>query len=271
MNLAVLITCHNRREKTLSCLASLYDQDDVPDIAIKVWLVDDGSSDGTAAAVADWFPEVRILKGTGSLFWCAGMRLAWSGAAAEDPDAFLWLNDDVALAPRALAALRDVARERPDSIVVGSCASPQTSLRSYGGLRRRNAHPGKFYPVQPEDHATPCDTFEGNIVWIPRSAFARIGLLHPYRHSMGDIDYGYRAARAGIPSVVAPGFLGICSNNARHGTWEDRRLPLVARVKKLLGVKGLPPRDWWRFCRAHGGLRAPLYFVGPFLRVVLGR
>ena len=42
--IAVLITCHNRKEKTLHCLQNLYKQS----ITCDVYLVDDGSIDGSS-------------------------------------------------------------------------------------------------------------------------------------------------------------------------------------------------------------------------------
>jgi len=271
MNVAVLITCHNRREKTLSCLESLFAQSGVGDIDLSVWLVDDGSEDGTAAAVRRLFPTVRMIAGNGDLFWCGGMRVAWAQAARERPAAYLWLNDDVRLYPGALGVLRASALAQPDAILIGSCACGRTGLLSYGGRRRLGLHPGKLGPVPPGEALRPCDTFEGNIVWVPQSVFARIGPLAPYRHAMGDIDYGYRAQAAGIGCFVAPGYLGACSANARAGTWEDETLSRRVRWRKIFGPKGLPPFDWWRFCRRHGGWRAPRFFVSPYCRILLRR
>lgn len=44
--LAVLMTCHNRRETTLKCLNTLYNQEGATNIDMAVYLVDDGSTDG---------------------------------------------------------------------------------------------------------------------------------------------------------------------------------------------------------------------------------
>ena len=44
IRLAVLMTCHNRRQKTLACLAALQRQELPPNIVLKVYLVDDGST-----------------------------------------------------------------------------------------------------------------------------------------------------------------------------------------------------------------------------------
>jgi GT2 family glycosyltransferase len=78
--IAVLITCHNRRDKTLKCFEALYKQESIEDLRLQVYLVDDGCTDGTAEAIIAEFPETRILKGSGSLYWCGGMRLAWEEA-----------------------------------------------------------------------------------------------------------------------------------------------------------------------------------------------
>lgn len=271
MKVAVLLTCHNRRRTTLRCLDSLHVQGSREAVSTEVWLVDAGSTDGTRTAVTSLYPAVRTIGASAELYWCGGMRSAWSHAAQHSPDAFLWLNDDVVLAPDALAALGHLARAHPDAILVGSCRSPQDGRRSYGGLRRTGAHPGKLVPVEPTDDPQPCDTFEGNIVWIPAAAYRAVGSLRPFTHSMGDVDYGYRAAAAGIPLLVAPGFLGTCARNPVEGTWQDRRLPLRRRLQLLYNPKGLPLADWWNFCRAHGGCKAPWYFISPLLRVVLGQ
>lgn len=271
MKIAVLMTCHNRREKTLACLSSLAAQAPLPDAELTVWLLDDGSTDGTSESVRRQFPAVRLIAGSGNLFWCGGMRAAWQAAAQEKPDVFLWLNDDVTLDPSALATLGASARRRPAAIIVGSCRAPDTGQLSYGGRRRIGAHPGKLTEQMPGADLIECDTFEGNIVWVPYAVYAQVGVLAPFLHSMGDIDYGYRAQKAGFPCYVAPGYLGSCARNPRSQTWEDAALGRGSRWKKITGIKGLPARDWWQFCRRHGGARAPLYFVSPYCRVLLGR
>ena len=44
--IATLITCHNRKDKTLACLDALF-SNHLPDrVLLDVFLVDDGSTDG---------------------------------------------------------------------------------------------------------------------------------------------------------------------------------------------------------------------------------
>ena len=70
------------QELTLACLRSLGAQQ-VPGVALDVFVLDDASSDGTSEAVAEQFPEVTVLHGDGELYWNGGMRRAI--AAADSP------------------------------------------------------------------------------------------------------------------------------------------------------------------------------------------
>jgi glycosyltransferase involved in cell wall biosynthesis len=84
MKLAVLIASYNRRDATLCCMSRL-----LPQIGedARVYLVDDGSTDGTAVSVAGLKDKrIKVINGDGSLFWAKGMRKAWE-AAAE------WIRD----------------------------------------------------------------------------------------------------------------------------------------------------------------------------------
>lgn len=81
MRIAVLMTCYNRVETTLRCLRLLFEQKG--DFDVSVFLVDDGSSDKTGERVKANFPQVNAIKGTGALYWCKGMNLAWRTAGND--------------------------------------------------------------------------------------------------------------------------------------------------------------------------------------------
>lgn len=54
MHIAVIITCHNRKEKTLHCLTNLFEAKKAyghNEVRLAVFLTDDGCTDGTAEAV----------------------------------------------------------------------------------------------------------------------------------------------------------------------------------------------------------------------------
>ena len=84
MKIAVLMTCHNRCEKTLRCLHSLYCLDNSYHFSIDVFLVDDGSTDNTSESVSLFYNKVFLIQGSGNLFWNRGMREAWKAAIKQD-------------------------------------------------------------------------------------------------------------------------------------------------------------------------------------------
>ena len=271
--IAVLITCHNRKAKTIACLERLFQQALPPAAVLKVYLVDDGCTDGTADAVRERYPSVSIISADGSLFWCRGTRLAWKHAAQLDPDYYFWLNDDTTLRQGALATLLGTAElaRKPACIVVGSCCDPATGAHTYGGQRLLGRHPAKLSLIKPHpvDIQT-CDTFNGNCVLVTRAAYQVLGMMRAFQHSIGDTDYGLRARRLGIPMLLAPGFVAECATNPLALSWRNRELPRAQRFRVLTGRKGLPPGDWWRFLWAHANLRALLYWPAPYVRVLGG-
>ena len=95
---AVLMACYNRVDSTLKCLSHLDTLKISKNHKIEIYLTDDNSPDKTGELVKKEYKEVNIIKGTGDLYWCGGMRLAWEYALKNrDYDYFFWLNDDVYL------------------------------------------------------------------------------------------------------------------------------------------------------------------------------
>lgn len=264
MTLAVLMTCHNRREKTLACLGSIFEAFDVA-VDFEVFLTDDGSSDGTADAVLASYPSVHVIEGDGSLFWCRGMHRAWLDALDGEFDAYLWVNDDVVFRPTALREFIENARQHmrgaeDDAIVVGSVTDPATGELTYGGsVQVSTWHPGRTEKVEPTDDFQVIDTFNGNVVLVPHFVVERVGIIDPaFSHATGDNDYGLRAKAAGIPVLLAPGTAGMCARNPA----------LPPSPRRMFSRKGgLPWRDWLRYTRRHGDWRWPVAFLLPYIRM----
>lgn len=273
VDLAVLLTCHNRKDKTLSCLKSLSEQVDREDGPVQVYLVDDASTDGTAEAVTRQFGDVHLLQGDGTLFWNGGMRKAFQTASEKGYDYYLWLNDDTELLGDALDRLLSIAREYPGAIIVGSTLDLKQEKHTYGGVL---LGPGmsrlRFSQIVPHtDSVLPCDTFNGNCVLIPREVFNVIGNLSTdFTHGMGDFDYGLRAKQAGFESLVAPGYYGLCDPNQPPRCF-DQRQSLFSRLKILHSPKGLPPAEWMRFTRRHAPFVWPFYILMLYFRVIFPR
>lgn len=266
--IAVLMTCHNRRQKTLECLASLHEQiGSGEEFHIGVHLVDAGSTDGTTGAVQEAFPRVSVVPADASVFWGEGMAMAARAAGDVAANYHLWLNDDVVLEPDAVVRLLETAGRQASAehIVVGQLRDTR-GAPSYGGFRR-GRRPLAFEPIGVTDRDTYCDTMNGNVVLVSARAAEVLGRIDPaFPHAMGDIDYGLRARAAGIPVVQASGVCGECDRNPPPAS--SRASSRWQRLRGMTGVKRLPPRAWWTFCRRHAGLLAPGYFVKPYATAV---
>lgn len=272
-NIAVLMTCFNRRDTTMRCLRSIFDQHSIATFNVHCILVDDGSSDGTSAAVRQGFPEVTIIPEAGSKFWCGGMRIAFGKALREGFDYYLWVNDDVTFYSGFLQRLISGAqiafdRDGQWGIIVGSCKDPLTGLVSYGGFRSQKRFLG-LKTISPGDDLLRCDTFNGNCVLIPSDVAGRVGNLSSgFSHSLGDIDYGLRAKKLGISSWVVPGFVGECEPNPAKGRWASSDLSIVQRWTAMKAAKGLPPAEYSVFVKEHAGIMWWYYLLKTYIRVI---
>ena len=265
---AILLTVFNRKVKTLECLKNCYQQIDAMkadvNYSFSVYMVDDGSTDGTADAVSEMFPQTHVIRSEGNLFWNQGMRLAWKTAADDGQDFYLWLNDDTIMKEGALACLMETSLFlRNRAIVVGTAEDAQGNI-SYGGRKvsGKIVVPDPVIPV-------PCETFNGNLVLIPAHVFNILGNLEErYHHCFGDYDYGVRAAKANVVRVVAPGILCVCDRNPGIPKWRDRSYSLKERVRYLHTPKGRPPREQFLYdCRSQGFIFAIMHGLSIAMKV----
>lgn len=272
--ISVLMTCYNRRDKTLRCLESLFSQKCKAQLT--VYLVDDASTDGTAEAVTWRFPQVELIAGTGALYWAGGTRKAYEVASKASFDFALWLNDDVELEADAIDRLlgthASVAQASAEpAIVVGALKDPHLAVTTYSGamrtsrLRRMN-----FSRVEPADRPKRCETMNGNLVLIPRMVCEVVGTVDEvYVHTMGDLDFGLRATKAGCAVWIAGGHLGVCSRNGTVGTYADVSLPVIQRLRALGTVKNMYGPSNLQFVRRHGGPFWPVYWLSPYVSVIV--
>jgi GT2 family glycosyltransferase len=274
--IAVLMTCHNRKDTTIACLERLMSQKNTNNVKMKVYLVDDGSTDGTSNAVKKHFPDTIVLNGDGNLFWCGGMRLAFDAALKEKYDYYLWLNDDSMLFKNAVQTMIETSRYGQTKlgktcIIVGSMQDSQTNKRTYGGSKKgRWWNPLAFEPIEPSDNPEDCDVFNGNCVLIPDIIARTIGNLNTeFTHGLGDYEYGIRAKKNGFHSLIAAGFIGTCSRNTLKNTCKDNDLSIRERIDQLSNLKVIPPADeYMKFIKINGGILWPFYWFKTLIRKI---
>jgi GT2 family glycosyltransferase len=272
--IAIIMTCHNRRDTTVASLQSLAaSATEVNDLDYMVYLTDDGSTDGTARAVSALGLPLVIIEGTGDLFWNRGMVESWSAAVGQHQqfDGFFLLNDDATLDGRALSVLLELDRMYgANAVIVGATRDPITGELTYGGVKRTSSwHPGRTVRLALSEAPQDADAFNANCVYVPKAVYEAIGMLDPtFQHGIGDFDYGYRVKERGMRVIVAPGTIGTCARNDSAGTWRDHGVPLRRRLALLESPKGLPRRQWESFLRRHSAPFPALLAWAPTLQVL---
>lgn len=193
----LLIPAHNRRALTLRCLAALRANGDLT--ACDAVVIDDGSSDGTSAAIRQEFPEVRLLSGDGHLYWTGAIALAMDDARKRGVTGpIFWLNDDCRPRPGALAALAALLATKPDAIVGPRCVDTSAGRTIPTGFIGRTdvaAEPGETKTVA---------GLSGYCVGIGAGAWQKLGApdARNFPHYAGDTAYTLRASQAGLPVLL---------------------------------------------------------------------
>jgi GT2 family glycosyltransferase len=260
MNLAVLLTCHNRRAKTAVCLQSLkqaleaYNSNHEEKINMEVFLTDDGCTDGTSEAAREVFPStdmLHILQGDGNLFWAGGMRYCWKEALKRhnEWDYYLLVNDDVVFMDNLFYDFLYsdsvcVEEQGIQGILSGFTVSPKMDKTSFGGSTDEGL-------LNPSGVPQLCKFVCANALLVPKSVVDTIGIFdEDYIHGGADYDYGLKAKKAGIPVLTNSSYIGICENEHYYDVSTILDLSLKDRKRKLY----LPPRgkkDYLTFLKKH--------------------
>lgn len=251
MKIAALLTCFNRKEKTSTCLKSLFNI--IPDC--HVYLVDDSSTDGTSEVIKQNFPQVYILQGNGNLFWSRGMYTAWKEAIKGRYDFYLWLNDDIELYPFFLKELMEcMTYGQNQCIVSGLIENFEKTEILYGGSDKNKKL------IQPNKTPQEITFMNGNVVLIPTYVVNKIGIIDPiFHHDLGDVDYGLTAIENNIKvyTTTRPIAAGYKNDFCRIRKWNTS---LKQRFKKLNSPLGSPISINFYFRKKHFGIINAIVF-----------
>lgn len=276
-SVAIVFTCFNRKEKTISCLESLKHQKNMP--VFDLYVCDDCSTDGTKQAILEIYPDANIVEGTGSLFWSRGMHHAMKKAAEKTYDYYLMINDDVEFFPTMWESVYTAIVDNRNSGVIGCVLSKQTGKQSYGGSNFISCKTGDYISpmIAPsKDEYISCDLANWNCFLISKQILEAVGIVDDrYEHAMGDFDYSFRMKKLNFNIVLAKEYVGYCENNGIENTFKDSKLVRAQRFKKLFAPTGLPIKSWGCFTKQyykHGRMKN---FIVPYIKnslyILIGR
>ena len=169
----LIIPAHNRKVITLGCLHRLQSLGLLQQCSVIV--VDDGSTDGTSAAIENNYPEVVLLYGDGNLWWTGAIKLGMEYAYSRGCEFIIWLNDDCYIEHhQTISGLVLAARSHPNSIVGSSVLeSAESAQIAFGGKRKNGFTYKMIEPTVPDLY--PCDLLCGNLVCMPTTIIDSIG------------------------------------------------------------------------------------------------
>ena len=98
MIITAIIPSFNRKEILLRLLDQLHKQTG-DNFNLKIIVVDDGSTDGTSEAVTEHYPDIYLVKGTGSWWFTKRLNNGIERAKSFEPDYIITFNDDIEVPP----------------------------------------------------------------------------------------------------------------------------------------------------------------------------
>jgi GT2 family glycosyltransferase len=209
-SVAAIVLNYNGKDITLQALDSLTKMS-YPDFDIIH--IDNGSTDGSSAAILEAFPEVRTVREERNIGPAGGLNLGMRTALESDYRYLLFLNNDIEVDPKMLGELVRIAETSEDIGCVGPKAYyfwDRNRIWSAGGkLRFRESATtergmgeidrGQF------DREEDVDYINGCAVLIRRSALEKIGYWDPQFQLAGeDADLCMRLKLAGYRCVYNP-------------------------------------------------------------------
>lgn len=217
---SIVIPVFNKLEYTLACLASLVEHAGA--VPFEVIVVDDGSSDGSAARLGQ-IENLQLVQNARNLGFVGSCN---AGAAVARGELLLFLNNDTLATAGWLEALVDCLRTAPEAGLVGArLVYPDGRLQEAGGIVFSDGsgwNTGRF-----EDPSDPryafrreVDYCSGAAILLPRGLFERIGGFDD-RYAPAyyeDTDLAFAVREAGLRVYVEPAATVVHFEGVTSGT-----------------------------------------------------
>ncbi len=246
IDVSILVVSYNTRALTLAALQSAVRE--THDTAFEIIVVDNASTDGSASAIAETFPGIRLIASPANLGFAAANNLAARSARGRF---LLLLNPDTVVLDRAIDRLHAFSLARPEARIWGgrtvfadgtlnpaSCWGRMTPWNLFcraAGLtamfRDTEFFNREAYGGWARDTVREVDIVSGCFLMIERAFWCELGGFDPAFFMYGEeADLCLRARALGARPAVTPEativHLGGASETAR-----------TVKMVKLLAAK----------------------------------
>jgi len=194
LDLAAVIVTFNTRDLVLQCLQSVCEDADQTERPYRLIVVDNASTDDTATAIRDAFPQAHLIENSTNVGLARALNQGL--AACADARYVLLMNSDIKVLPRTLGPMMDYLDTYPHVAgvsvkLINPDGSPQKFRTSFGVV---------LFPVR-LDRIMPI-TFFGTTFHMGRRALydeGRVGPFDEYYFFFNeDLDWSVRAHRKGL-------------------------------------------------------------------------
>jgi GT2 family glycosyltransferase len=219
LDLTIVIASYNTRELLRNCLASLYRH--TQGISFEVICVDDNSPDGSAAMVAQMFPQVVLVRNSTNLLYARNCNLGMQMSRARYA---CLLNSDTLLTSNAFAAMVGFMDEHPEIAACGPKllnpdGSVQHCIRGFAGagifaLQALNWHKlfprsrlmDRYYNADFDySRAQQVQSIGTTAYVVRRSTWQQAGMFDErFRLSMVDLAYNFMLNQKGYKVFYTP-------------------------------------------------------------------
>jgi len=264
----------NGREDTLACLRSL-SSTDYPGERLTTVLVDNGSTDGSVAAIRSQFPGVRVVENQANERFARANNQGLAIARKVDSDFVLLLNNDTEVAPDFLSRMVEAARAVPGAGMVGAkiyfydtpdvlwyaggVVSLWRGLIAHEGIREVDR--GQYDTRRETGYITAC------CILVSRECLDVVGDLDDgYYIYAEDADWCQRARAAGFRVVVEPSAKVWHKVSSSSGGKEVAGgltpFKVVHKTRSLL-------RFFRRYARWYHWTTIPFFMAGSFVKAAV--
>ncbi|MBU2581869.1 MAG: glycosyltransferase family 2 protein [Alphaproteobacteria bacterium] len=250
IELSILVVSYNTRELTLAALRSAIRE--TSHTSYEIIVVDNASSDGSAAAIAAEFPQVRLM----ALAHNIGFAAANNRASVEARGEFLLLlNPDTVVLDSAIDRLVHFARREPMARIWGgrtlyadhrlnpsSCWGRLTLWNLFcrasgltGVFRNTEFFNGEAYGAWQRDRVRAVDIVSGCFFLIGRQDWHKLGGFAPLFFMYGEeADLCLRARAHGAYPMITPEATIVHLGGASERARTDKMIKLLAAKATLI-------------------------------------
>lgn len=213
LELAVLIVCYNGRKYLEDCLSSVLNSNDGP-LRRHVIVVDNASTDDSAAYVAEHFPQVRLVRSPANLGFAGGNNLGWDYIRCAHPNVayVALLNQDTIVQNGWLRPLADYLESHPTTAAaqVKLMLHPNTTAFNSAGNRSHFLGFGFTTAYGQPDHGQfdqprLIDFPSGAACLLRTATLRQLGLFDEMLFAyLEDAEMGWRLRQAGWDIAYVP-------------------------------------------------------------------